>query len=157
MKGAPSFAIIGLSAVSSFFHGAQDGQKFLALAISAGILADGGRVWAVIAAALIMGAGTLFGERIIRKMGFEMVDATPVAVFSSDVGSTAALALFTLLGVPASTTHVRMVSLAAAVKASGERADVSTMSVLLAAWIATFPVCFGTAYLLSKALLCAIL
>lgn len=152
ITGSPSFMIALLGAVSSFFHGAQDGQKFLALAISAGFLgAD--RTLAVTGAALCMGAGTLFGGRIIRKMGFEMVDATPRAALAADVGSAFSLAVFTFFGVPASTTHVRMVSLASAVKASGERADGSTVLLLFAAWTATFPVCFGAAYLLSRVIL----
>ena len=142
--------IILSAALSSFFHGAQDGQKFLALALSASLLSEDLRETAVIASAVFMGLGTLFGGRIIKKMGNEMADADRKAALSSDLGSAAALALLTAAGVPASTTHIKMTSLAAASHFLGGKTDKDTFLLMIAAWFATFPVCFALSFLLSK-------
>lgn len=142
--------IILSSAVSAFFHGSQDGQKFLALALSASVITKSNAVLPVVSAALFMGAGSLFGGRIIKKMGVEMARADTVSALSSDMGSGLTLMIFTAAGLPVSTTHIKMTSLAAATKATGGRTDVSTFILLCIAWVATFPICFGLSFFITK-------
>lgn len=145
--------IIIFCALSSLFHGAQDGQKFLGLAFSASLLSEKARLFAVLCAAAFMAIGTLFGGRIIRKMGNEMVQADRTCALSSDVGSAASLALLTALGIPASTTHQKMISLAAVTRSLGGRTDRSTFILLCGAWLATFPISFGLGFFISKGFL----
>ncbi len=151
------FPTILSSALSSFFHGAQDGQKFMALALSASLLSEKNSTFAIIAFSLAMGIGTLFGKRIIEKMGCEMAVADTRSALSSDLGSALALTILTSLGIPASTTHLKMTSLAAATRFLGGRTDNGTFVLLLFAWISTFPVSFALSYLISKGILLVLL
>ena len=104
-----------------------------------------------------MALGTLFGGRIIRKMGTEMAVADTRSALASDLGSALALGLLTALGVPASTTHLKMTSLAAATRFLGGRADRSAFLLVCAAWIATFPVSFALSYFISRGILAIVL
>lgn len=142
------FPIIISSALSSFYHGAQDGQKFMALALSASLLTAENRTFAVISGAVAMGLGTLFGRRIIDKMGSEMAVCDFRCALSADLGSALALSVLTSLGIPASTTHLKMTSLAAGARFLGGRADKGTFILLVCAWVATFPVSFALSYLI---------
>ena len=142
--------VIIFAALASVFHGAQDGQKFMALALSSGAVSDGQRGIFLLLASLSMGIGTLFGKRIIEKMGREMASADSRAALAADGAGAAALALFTFFGIPASTTHVRMTALFGAAKAMKNRTDTSSFLLLLGAWGATFPVCFLLSFFLSK-------
>lgn len=144
------FPIILSSALSSFYHGAQDGQKFWALALSASLLSEKNSLPAVIVFSLSMGIGTLFGKRIIEKMGCEMAAADKRSALSSDLGSALALSILTALGIPASTTHLKMTSLIATTKLLGGRTDKATFILLAAAWIATFPISFALSFLITK-------
>jgi len=148
--------LIVSSAVSSFFHGAQDGQKFLSLAIAAS-LSQRLYTAAALSAALFMALGTLFGRRIIEKMGTEMVNAGRTTALSSDMGSGLSLALLTALGIPASTTHVKMTSLAFTSLVCGERTDRDTFLRLCCAWVVTFPASFAVSFSISKLFLAVFL
>ena len=125
----------------------------MALALSASLVSPKNTVPMVVAFSLAMGIGTLFGKRIIEKMGMEMAVADKRSALSSDLGSAVALSVLTALGIPASTTHLKMSSLAAATKALGGKTDKCTLAVLIATWVATFPVSFAIAYLLSLCVL----
>ena len=149
--------IILSCALSSVFHGAQDGQKFLALAISSSLGGGEGKWKTALLFAFFMGVGTLFGERIIRKMGGEMAVADKRAALSCDIGSALSLCILTVVGIPASTTHIRMTSLVAATRASGGKTDPSAFLLLLCAWVSTFPVCFALGFFISKLILVILL
>ncbi|MBR6676119.1 MAG: inorganic phosphate transporter [Clostridia bacterium] len=142
--------IIIFAAVASLFHGAQDGQKFITLALSSGAVPEGKMVPFLLLISFSMGIGTIFGRRIIEKMGGEMAVADSRAALAADGAGAAALALFTLLGIPASTTHVRMTALFGAARAMKNKTDTSSFLLLICAWGATFPVSFLLAFLLSK-------
>lgn len=145
--------IIVSAAAASFFHGAQDGQKFMALALSASLISESSRVPFVIFGAVCMGIGTLFGGRIVRKMGGEMAVADERGALGADMGAALALSVLTALGIPSSTTHIRMSALAAGAAASGGRTDKGTFLLTVTAWAATFPVSFALSFLLSKVIL----
>ncbi|MBE6587650.1 MAG: inorganic phosphate transporter [Ruminococcaceae bacterium] len=142
--------VIISAALSSFFHGAQDGQKFLALILSFSALSTSHKVPAIIASAAFMAFGTLFGGRIIRKMGTEMAVADTRSALASDLGSALAMGILTALGVPASTTHLKMTSLAAATRFLGGQTDRSAFLLVCCAWVATFPVSFALSYFISR-------
>ncbi|MBQ8915277.1 MAG: inorganic phosphate transporter [Clostridia bacterium] len=142
--------IILSCALSSFFHGAQDGQKFLALALSARLISNKAYAPTVLVFAAVMGIGTLFGRRIIKKMGLEMISADEGSALAADLSGALSLAALTALGVPASTTHVRITALTAATRAAGGRCDGGIFALLCSTWVATFPVCFALSYFASR-------
>ncbi len=147
----PSRFIIALSLLSSVFHGAQDGQKFLAVFMSTGASAYVDIPLVIFAMAVFMSSGTLFcGRRIILHVGEKALDGDACSSFCAGMASVFSLLFFTILAVPASTTHVKMTALCAAVSARGQRADKRELFLMAVAWIATFPVCFAASFLLTK-------
>ncbi len=144
--------IIG-AALTAFFHGAQDGQKFLGvLALVLTLQGSGFTLppWSEWACAALMALGTLMGgKRIIDTVGRKMVCLTPRSGFSADLGCAGALALCTLLGLPVSTTHAKT----AAILGAGADPDGKVAGSLGAAWLLTFPACGFLAFLLVKCLM----
>lgn len=134
---------------SAFLHGAQDGQKFLALLFGAGAYEKS--LIPVFVCAALMGGGTLCGGgRIVKKMGQDMTATDLHSSCSADAGSSAALLLLTSFGLPVSTTHVKMSALSAASAAGGGTLNKKIFTSLIAAWITTFPFCYFVAFLLMK-------
>ena len=139
-------------AATALLHGAQDGQKFLGLAVAAGVL--GRSNIAVFCCGALMLCGTLLGgRRTVEKLGQDMADADAYTAACADLGSAAALAAITFAGIPVSTTHVKAVALSAAANAGGRRTDPAVFRELLLAWIITFPACGILAYGITKAIL----
>lgn len=111
----------------AFMHGAQDGQKLLALLLlslrlgqagGGGLMgwSDGGAggkvgsipLWLSVSCALVMGLGTATGGgRIVEKMGRELVLLKPHQGCAADSASALCLLGASLLGFPVSTTHVK--------------------------------------------------
>lgn len=152
-KGRPGFYRKGQvagAALTAFLHGAQDGQKFLGVLALALTLGAGGYAvptWAAFWCAGCMALGTLLGgRRIIDTVGRKMVLLTPRSGFAADLGCAAALALCTALGLPVSTTHVKT----AAILGAGASPDGKVAGSLGLAWLLTFPLCGGIAFLLVK-------
>lgn len=143
--------IIG-AALTAFFHGAQDGQKFLGVLALILTLDSGDFVlppWAEWACAGVMALGTLLGgRRIIDTVGRKMVLLTPRSGFAADLGSAGALGLCTLLGLPVSTTHAKT----AAILGAGAAPNGKVAGSLGAAWLLTFPACGFLAFYLVKCL-----
>ncbi len=144
--------IIG-AALTAFFHGGQDGQKFLGvLALILSLRGETFSVppWAQWTCAALMALGTLIGgKRIIDTVGRKMVLLTPRSGFAADLGSAGTLALCTLLGFPVSTTHAKT----AAILGAGADPNGKVAGSLGAAWLLTFPACGFFAFLLVKCLL----
>lgn len=138
------------AALTAFFHGAQDGQKFLG--VLALVLALGGREFSLPpaagwACAALMALGTLLGgRRIIDTVGRKMVLLTPRSGFAADLGCAAALFLCTLWGLPVSTTHAK----ASAILGAGSDPQAKVAGSLTAAWLFTFPVCGFLSFALVK-------
>ncbi len=143
-----SAAIVGCIA-SSFLHGAQDGQKFLALAVSMGLLKFS---WiSVCLVAAVMFTGTLLGgRRIVVKLGEKMTKVDIKSAVASDAGSAAALLIVTMLGIPSSTTHTKTCAIAGAAAAEGEKVDKKELGGIVFGWILTFPACCFLAYFITK-------
>ncbi len=150
-KKAKKYLIIGSTALSSILHGAQDGQKFLALAVGMALFSKAQTFPMVIFTGLIMALGTLLaGQRIIKNMGENTAPSTIDSALAADIASSLSLTVLTFFGIIASTTHAKMTALSAASWAAGEKVSVSTLLLMLLAWIATFPLCFALSFFLSK-------
>lgn len=134
--------------VSSFLHGAQDGQKFLALLLLCGGTVAERRGGLTVAVAVLLSLGTLIGGRRILAESCRMGRGDVLSGISAEVGSNVCLLYSTLLGLPVSTTHAKTTALMGAYRAArgGWRRDVAEQ--MLLAWGVTFPVCFLIALLL---------
>lgn len=146
---------IAAAAAMAFLHGAQDGQKFLAVFLLtqelyslpvAGLLPAAGLT------ALLMASGTcLGGGRILQTMGFSLTKLAPHQGFASDLAAGACLAAATLAGLPVSTTHTKAASIMGVGAAkSFKSVDWGIAGELLLAWGLTFPCCGAIGYLAAK-------
>lgn len=139
--------------MTAFFHGAQDGQKFIALFLLCRALgrgeAGGNFTVSLPVCALCAGcmaAGTaLGGRRIIDTVTRDLTGLTPRAALAADLASGACLLAASVFGLPVSTTHTKLSALWGAGKGRGPAGG----GVVLA-WLATFPVCFALAWGLTK-------
>ena len=155
-------AQIGGAAAMSFLHGAQDGQKFIAVyviasQISKGIYQGGtidisGQFGILVLCAIIMGIGTSFGGgRIIQSVGFDMVHMEVSEGFAADLASSISLFLLSVTGFPVSTTQVKTTAIMGVGASKGLRQlDWNIAKQMVLAWVLTFPGCFILSFLASK-------
>jgi PiT family inorganic phosphate transporter len=100
------------AAVMAFANAANDSQKqlgLIAMVLVASGLADttGVPLWARIASAFLLAAGTVSGGwRIMHTLGRKIFRIEPVHSFDSQVFSASSIALSTLAGAPVSSTQV---------------------------------------------------
>ena len=148
------------AAATAFFHGAQDGQKFLGVFLLGVALVQGREdeqtfvvpLWLMLFCAVGMALGTgLGGRRIIDTVGREMVSLSPRDGFACDVAGVGCLLTATALGLPVSTTHTRTAALLGVGSVGGKKADWRMAGTIALAWVLTFPGCgalgWGTARL----------
>ena len=145
----------------SFMHGAQDGQKFMAVSLlCAGMNGEKGvsslPVAVVLATSLLMASGTLFGgKRIIKSVGMDMVRLQRYQGFSADLSGALSLLVSTLMGLPVSTTHAKTSAMVGCAFAENPRkVNVSVIKDMMLTWIFTFPGCGALGYLMTKLFLC---
>lgn len=138
------------AAATAFFHGAQDGQKFLGVFLLGVALVQGRQdeqtfvvpLWLMLFCAVGMALGTgLGGRRIIDRVGREMVTLSPRDGFACDVAGVGCLLAATVLGLPVSTTHTRTAALLGVGSAGGKQADWGVAGTIALAWGLTFPGC----------------
>lgn len=147
-----SGAQVAGGAAMAFMHGAQDGQKFMAIFLLGGALSSGTstgsieqtpETWLMILVSVIMGLGTsIGGYRIIKSVGMDMVKLKPYQGFSADFAATLCLLLSSLTGVPVSTTHTKttaIMGVGAAKRLSNVNWNV--VKELVLTWVFTFPGC----------------
>lgn len=146
------------SGFMAFSHGTADGQKFMgvmamALAIYSGKGAEGFEVplWVILLAATTMAASTaLGGWRIIRTLGMRVTHLETYHGFSAETAAAATLVATARLGIPLSTTHTigsAIMGVGATKRLSAVRWGIAYN--IVAAWILTFPACFGLGYLIA--------
>lgn len=138
------------AAATAFFHGAQDGQKFLGVFLLGVALVQGRQdeqtfvvpLWLLVFCAGGMALGTgMGGRRIIDTVGREMVTLSPREGFACDVAGVGCLLAATVLGLPVSTTHTRTAALLGVGSAGRTGADWRVAGTIALAWGLTFPGC----------------
>ncbi len=154
-------AQIAGGAAMAFMHGAQDGQKFMAVFLLGAAFAGGVStassfvvpVWLMILCSAVMGLGTsIGGYRIIKSVGMDMVKLRPYQGFAADLAASGCLLLSSLTGIPVSTTHTKTTAIMG-VGASKRLKNVNwgVVKELILTWVCTFPGCgllgFGMAKL----------
>ena len=156
-----SKAQVAGGAAMAFMHGAQDGQKFMAIFLLGAAFAGGQAdtssfavpLWLMVLCSAVMGLGTsIGGYRIIKSVGMDMVKLKPYQGFAADVSATACLLLSSLTGIPVSTTHTKTTAIMG-VGAARRISNVNwgIVKELVLTWVFTFPGCgllgFGMAKL----------
>lgn len=146
----------------AFMHGAQDGQKFIAVLVTVDMLAAGQTVsglgnmrehWlALLYCAVVMALGTAVGgRRIIETVGKRMVALRPAQGICADLAGALCLLAASLWGIPMSTTHTKTTAIMGAGVAFGRRgANGGVIGRIFLAWGITFPVCGFVGYGLTK-------
>ncbi len=159
-----SGAQVAGGAAMAFMHGAQDGQKFMAIFLLGGALVNGTstgsinetpETWLMILVSVIMGLGTsIGGYRIIKSVGMDMVKLKPYQGFSADFAATLCLLLSSLTGVPVSTTHTKTTAIMG-VGAARRMSNVNwgVVKELVLTWVFTFPGCGLLGYGVAKVFL----
>lgn len=145
------------SAFMAFGHGSNDGQKFIG-AFSLALLISGITkeftvpFWVIILCASMMGIGTMVGGwRIIKTLGVRLTKLEPQHGFAAETAAASAIELASHFGIPLSTTHT--ISTAIIGVGAVQRRQAVRWSVaknIVYAWVLTFPVCAGIAYVTAK-------
>lgn len=156
-----SGAQVAGGAAMAFMHGAQDGQKFMAIFLLGAAMANGQSdasnfvvpLWLMVLCSAVMGLGTsIGGYRIIKSVGMDMVKLKPYQGFAADFAATICLLLSSVTGIPVSTTHTKTTAIMG-VGAARRLSNVNWTVVkeLVMTWVFTFPGCgllgFGMAKL----------
>ena len=142
------------SAWFALTHGANDGQKTMGIIVlillSAGLLTEFEvPVWVIMISASAIALGTLCGGyKVIKTLGMRVARLKPYQGFAAETGGGIILAIFAILGIPASTTH----AITGSIMGSGAvrrkwavRWKVGRQIVF--AWLITIPGSAGIAYL----------
>lgn len=148
------------AAMTSFMHGAQDGQKFMGVIILSLYLSNGAApestvvlpVWLMLLCSVVMGVGTsVGGKRIIQSVGMDMVRLEKYQGFASDMATSVSLLFASVLGLPVSTTHVKTTAIMGAGAARRlSSVNISVVKELFLAWALTFPLCALIGFFVTK-------
>ena len=155
-----SGAQVAGGAAMAFMHGAQDGQKFMAIFLLGAAFSGGHSdissftvpVWLMILCSAVMGLGTsIGGYRIIKSVGMDMVKLKPYQGFSADLAATLCLLFSSLAGIPVSTTHTKTTAIMG-VGAMRRMSNVNWKIVkeLVLTWVFTFPGCGLLGFIMAK-------
>ena len=155
-----SGAQVAGGAAMAFMHGAQDGQKFMAIFLLGAAFSGGHSdissftvpVWLMILCSAVMGLGTsIGGYRIIKSVGMDMVKLKPYQGFSADLAATLCLLFSSLSGIPVSTTHTKTTAIMG-VGAARRMSNVNWKIVkeLVLTWVFTFPGCGLLGFIMAK-------
>ena len=140
------------SAWFALTHGANDGQKTMGIIVlilfSAGMISEIHMpLWVIFAAAGAMGLGTFFGGyKVIKTLGLKITRLKPYQGFAAETGGGMMLAVFAILGIPASTTHSITGTIMGAGAARRKRAVRWKVSrQIIFSWVITIPGAAGLA------------
>jgi len=140
------------SAWFALTHGANDGQKTMGIIVlilfSANLIDEIHMpLWVIFAAAGAMGLGTFFGGyKVIKTLGVKVTRLKPYQGFAAETGGGLMLAVFAILGIPASTTHAitgTIMGAGAARRIRAVRWKVSRQ--IIFSWVITIPGAAGLA------------
>ena len=153
-------AQIAGGAAMAFMHGAQDGQKFMAVFLLGAAFAGGVStassfvvpVWLMILCSAVMGLGTsIGGYRIIKSVGMDMVKLEKYQGFSADIAAALSLLICSVFSLPVSTTHAKTTSImgVGAVKRVSA-INFGVVKEMVLTWVLTFPGCGLVGFLMTK-------
>ena len=144
----------------SALHGAQDGQKFMSIALMGIMLsfgmetgaAEGFPLWLMILCSVAISAGTFIGgKRIIKAVAMDMVKLEKYQGVAASMTTVTTLLVSSLTGMPVSTSHCSTAAI------MGVGAGKSMKAVkwdsarnMCLAWILTFPACGILGFVLAK-------
>lgn len=159
-KTIGKFQILGMCAMS-FMRGAQDGQKFIGILIIYSYIVKGlavpqyiapmENIYTILFVAAVMFIGvSIGGKKIVENIGSNVTELTQKQALSSDITTSITLLLASLNGLPVSTTHVKTMSIIGVGAANKKPVSKKAAVDIIKAWILTFPVCLGLAYILAK-------
>ena len=144
----------------SFLHGAQDGQKFMSIAMLGIALsfgsstpdAGGFPMWVMITCSLAISAGTVVGgKRIIKSVGMDMVKLEKYQGVAANFSTVFTLLFASLTGMPVSTGHCNTSAImGVGASRSIKRVNWSIAKNMLLAWVITFPACGLIGFVLAK-------
>ena len=137
--------------ILSGLHGAQDGQKFMSIALLGFMLSFGIEdttgtsfpLWLMILCSAAISLGTLIGgKRIIKSVAMDMVKLDKYQGVAASASTAITLLISTLTGMPVSTSHCST-SAIMGVGASRNAREVkwNIAGNMVKAWILTFPCC----------------
>ncbi|SMB94980.1 inorganic phosphate transporter [Deinococcus hopiensis] len=145
------------AAFMAFSHGGNDAQKTMGIvtfALSAyyNQKYDLVPLWVVLSAAGAMGLGTAVGGwRIIKTMGFKVVDLKPVDGFVAETSAALIIHTASTLGVPVSTTHTISTAIMGVGTTKGfKKVKWQVAGRIVTAWITTIPICIALGWLVYK-------
>ncbi len=152
---------LGSSAFMAWSHGTADGQKAIgvmamALAVYNGTPASefSVPVWVIFLGAGTLGLSTAMGGwRIIRTLGMRVTHLETYQGFAAETAAATTLAVTARFGIPLSTTHTigtAIMGVGATRRLSAVRWGVAYN--IVAAWVLTFPICFGLGWLIATAI-----
>jgi PiT family inorganic phosphate transporter len=144
----------------SFLHGAQDGQKFMSIAVMGIALSFGMEsasdagfpLWLMIVCSLAISLGTfLGGKRIIKSVAMDMVKLEKYQGVAASVSTIFTLFISSITGMPVSTSHCST----SAIMGVGASKNIHNVNWdiaknMLSAWVLTFPCCGLIGFLLAK-------
>ena len=140
-------------------HGAQDGQKFIAVLMLTVKLsgAETERIMLsesaiIFICSLFMASGTMVGgKKIIKSVGMDMVKPERFQGFSADVAASVSLLLSTLWGFPVSTTHAKTTAMLGAGLARDKKTvNPAVIKDIALTWALTFPGCIVLGYVITR-------
>ncbi|WP_350454290.1 inorganic phosphate transporter [Slackia heliotrinireducens] len=148
------------AAALSFLHGAQDGQKFMSIAMmgiamSFGMGATGDTqfpMWLMVICSLAISFGTLIGgKRIIKSVAMEMVSLEKHQGVAASVGTVVTLLVSSLTGMPVSTSHCSTSSImGVGAERNPREVNWAVAGKMVTAWVITFPACGIIGFILAK-------
>ncbi len=152
---------LGSSAFMAWSHGLADGQK--AIGVMAMALAIYNETptseFVVPTWVILLGAGTLGlstalgGWRILRTLGMRVTQLETYQGFAAETAAASTIAVSSQFGIPVSTTHAigtAIMGVGATRRLSAVRWGVAYN--IVAAWVLTFPICFGLGWLIALAI-----
>ena len=143
------------SGFMAWSHGLADGQKFIGIMAMAIVIFEGKSaaefdvpVWIIFLGASVLGISTMAGGwRIIRTLGMRVTHLETYQGFAAETAAAATLTVTAQFGIPLSTTQTigsAIMGVGATRRLSAVRWGVAYN--IVAAWILTFPICFGLGY-----------
>ncbi len=150
------------AALSSFSHGAQDGQKLAGVLTLASALGSNNKptdvtvpIWTVLVSATVISLGTLLGGRKIIKTLRGFAPSDPASGFASDLISAVGLLILSAFGLPASTTHAKSSAvLGAGLLCHRFGSQLNSFKWMALVWLLTFPVSAALGFFFTKLLTC---